>query len=65
MSVEICPKCGTENITKAAWCEKCLHMFHEYGEKKTIFCPECKHENAYKDSYCEACHEPLKPGQWE
>ena len=65
MSIETCPKCGTKNETKSAWCEKCLHMFHEYGENQTILCPECKHKNAYVDDYCEVCHEPLKPGQWE
>ncbi len=54
-----------ENVTKSAWCEKCLTPFHEYGEDQKIHCPECKHVNSYTEEYCEVCHEPLKPGQWE
>ena len=65
MSAEACPKCGYENVTQSAWCEKCLHHFNSYGKDKTLRCPECFHENEYEDEYCEACHEPLKPGQWE
>lgn len=65
MTVKKCPKCGMENTTQSAWCEKCLTTFHEYGEDKTIHCPECRHPNSYTDQYCEVCHEPLKPGQWE
>ncbi len=65
MSAEACPKCGYENATQSAWCEKCLHHFNSYRKDKTFRCPECFHENEYKDEYCEACHEPLKPGQWE
>lgn len=60
-----CPKCGMENVTQSAWCEKCLTMFHEYGEDKELRCPECFHPNAYTQDHCEVCHEPLKPGQCE
>ena len=65
MPEETCPKCGYENITKAAWCEKCLHHFDDYGKEKSLKCPNCFHVNEYNDSHCEVCHEPLKPGQWE
>ncbi|PIQ98754.1 MAG: hypothetical protein COV66_12665 [Nitrospinae bacterium CG11_big_fil_rev_8_21_14_0_20_45_15] len=71
MSIETCPKCGTQNTDNASWCKNCLAIFTPppapapYGSDKEIRCPECFHVNSYLDDYCEACHEPLKPGQWE
>ncbi len=62
---KVCPKCGKENVADASWCEKCLTVFREYAEDKTIMCPECNEPNSYLNDHCEACHEPLKPGQWE
>jgi ribosomal protein L40E len=62
---DVCPKCGFENVTESAWCEKCLTFFDDPGATKTLVCPECRHENPYVNDYCEECNEPLKPGQWE
>jgi len=61
---DVCPKCGFENVTESAWCEKCLRPF-DPGAEKTLNCPECGYVNDYENDYCESCHEPLKPGQWE
>jgi len=63
--VEVCSQCGTPNVTRSAWCEKCLAPFKDYGREMVLTCPECRHENSYAEDYCEVCHEPLKPGQWE
>lgn len=62
----ICPKCGTENVNRTAWCEKCLTPFKfPKAEDKTLDCPSCQHINDYTLDHCEVCHEPLKPGQTE
>jgi ribosomal protein L40E len=61
----VCKHCGAENVTQAAWCEKCLTPFQTYREEKTLQCPNCFHPNDYNLDHCEVCHEPLKPGQSE
>ncbi len=59
----VCPRCGTPNETRSAWCENCLYVFRVEGQ--VLFCANCGHENSYEESYCEICYEPLKPGQVE
>lgn len=65
MTRQTCPKCGKENVTQSAWCEKCLYFFPGLAEDKILRCPECFHPNTYMSDHCEVCHEPLKPGQAE
>jgi len=65
MDSQVCPHCGAENETQAAWCENCLYVFQESGRGQVLFCPHCGHENSYEENYCEECYEPLKPGQVE
>jgi len=65
MEKQFCSKCGAENVTHSAWCEKCLKPFGSYGDDKILRCPACFHPNDYVQDHCEVCHEPLKPGQVE
>jgi predicted RNA-binding Zn-ribbon protein involved in translation (DUF1610 family) len=48
-----CPKCGKENLSKAAYCEMCGSLLHP------VKCPRCSETNRPWANFCIGCGQSL------